>query len=149
MDLGLKGRRAIVSAASKGLGRACAMSLAGEGVDTLLYLAFGLVVERPLVGERPLRGPVPVDRQSQQHAVRVELRPRDRLRDRTRGRLGGRDRRRYSDRDQRHRGWGNVEVEQLHRRGLVPEAPRCPGGAGGDIRRRPGFDRVWLKGRTD
>ena len=28
MDLGLKGRKAIVCAASKGLGRACAMSLA-------------------------------------------------------------------------------------------------------------------------
>lgn len=36
MDLGLKGRTAIVSAASKGLGRACAMSLAGEGVDLVL-----------------------------------------------------------------------------------------------------------------
>ena len=36
MDLGLKGRRASVSAASKGLGRACAMSLAGEGVDLVL-----------------------------------------------------------------------------------------------------------------
>ena len=33
MDLGLKGKRAIVSAASKGLGRACAESLAREGVD--------------------------------------------------------------------------------------------------------------------
>ncbi len=32
MDLGIKGRTAIVSAASKGLGRACAMSLAREGV---------------------------------------------------------------------------------------------------------------------
>ena len=36
MDLGLKGRKAIVSAASKGLGRACAMSLAAEGVDLVL-----------------------------------------------------------------------------------------------------------------
>lgn len=36
MDLGLEGRRAIVSAASRGLGRACAMSLAGEGVDLVL-----------------------------------------------------------------------------------------------------------------
>jgi len=36
MDLGLKGRRAIVSAASKGLGRACAFSLAQEGVDLVL-----------------------------------------------------------------------------------------------------------------
>ncbi|GAB0118116.1 SDR family oxidoreductase [Acidisoma sp. 7E03] len=32
MDLGLKGRRAIVCAASKGLGRGCAMALAKEGV---------------------------------------------------------------------------------------------------------------------
>jgi 3-oxoacyl-[acyl-carrier protein] reductase len=32
MDLGLKGRRALVCAASKGLGRACAMALAREGV---------------------------------------------------------------------------------------------------------------------
>jgi 3-oxoacyl-[acyl-carrier protein] reductase len=33
MDLGIKGRSAIVCAASKGLGRACAWSLAREGVD--------------------------------------------------------------------------------------------------------------------
>jgi len=33
MDLELKGKKAIVSAASKGLGKACAMSLAREGVD--------------------------------------------------------------------------------------------------------------------
>ena len=32
MDLGIKGRRAIVCASSKGLGRACAMALANEGV---------------------------------------------------------------------------------------------------------------------
>ena len=32
MDLGIKGRRAIVCASSKGLGRACAMALAAEGV---------------------------------------------------------------------------------------------------------------------
>ena len=33
MDLDIRGRKAIVSAASKGLGRACALSLAREGVD--------------------------------------------------------------------------------------------------------------------
>ena len=33
MELGLRGRKAIVSAASKGLGKACAFSLAREGVD--------------------------------------------------------------------------------------------------------------------
>jgi 3-oxoacyl-[acyl-carrier protein] reductase len=32
MDLGIAGRRALVCAASKGLGRACAVALAGEGV---------------------------------------------------------------------------------------------------------------------
>jgi 3-oxoacyl-[acyl-carrier protein] reductase len=36
MDLGLKGRKAIVSAASRGLGRACAESLAAEGVDVTI-----------------------------------------------------------------------------------------------------------------
>ena len=36
MDLGLKGRRAIVCAASKGLGRACAEALAAEGVALVL-----------------------------------------------------------------------------------------------------------------
>ena len=36
MDLGLKGRRAIVCAASRGLGRACAEALAAEGVDLVL-----------------------------------------------------------------------------------------------------------------
>ena len=35
MDLGLVGRKAIVCASSKGLGRACAMSLAREGVAQL------------------------------------------------------------------------------------------------------------------
>jgi 3-oxoacyl-[acyl-carrier protein] reductase len=33
MDLGIRGRKAIVCAASKGLGKACAMALAREGVD--------------------------------------------------------------------------------------------------------------------
>ena len=36
MDLGIKGRTAIVCAASKGLGRACAWSLAREGVDVTI-----------------------------------------------------------------------------------------------------------------
>lgn len=36
MDLGLQGRRAIVCAASKGLGKACALSLAREGVDLVI-----------------------------------------------------------------------------------------------------------------
>lgn len=36
MDLGLKGRKAIVCASSKGLGRACAFALAREGVDLVI-----------------------------------------------------------------------------------------------------------------
>src|SRR6516225_8745794 len=36
MDLGIKGRKAIVCAASKGLGRGCAMALAREGVDVTI-----------------------------------------------------------------------------------------------------------------
>src|ERR1700733_688188 len=36
MDLGLRGKKAIVCAASKGLGRACAISLAREGVDVVI-----------------------------------------------------------------------------------------------------------------
>ena len=36
MDLGINGRRAIVCASSKGLGRACAMALANEGVHVTI-----------------------------------------------------------------------------------------------------------------
>jgi 3-oxoacyl-[acyl-carrier protein] reductase len=36
MDTGLRGKRALVCAASKGLGRACAMALAREGVDVTI-----------------------------------------------------------------------------------------------------------------
>ncbi|PIW26062.1 MAG: 3-oxoacyl-ACP reductase [Rhodospirillales bacterium CG15_BIG_FIL_POST_REV_8_21_14_020_66_15] len=36
MDLGIKGRKALVCAASKGLGRGCAFSLAREGVDVTI-----------------------------------------------------------------------------------------------------------------
>lgn len=36
MDLGIRGRKAIVCASSKGLGRACAMSLAREGVEVTI-----------------------------------------------------------------------------------------------------------------
>ena len=36
MDLGLKGKAALVCASSKGLGRGCATALAAEGVDLVL-----------------------------------------------------------------------------------------------------------------
>src|SRR5258707_1299758 len=40
MDFGLKGKTALVCAASKGLGKGCALALAGEGVN-LVILARG------------------------------------------------------------------------------------------------------------
>lgn len=36
MDLGIAGKKALITAASKGLGRACAMALAAEGVDVTI-----------------------------------------------------------------------------------------------------------------
>ncbi len=36
MDMGIKGRNALVCAASKGLGKGCAMALAGEGVNLVI-----------------------------------------------------------------------------------------------------------------
>src|ERR1700741_2094470 len=36
MDLGIRGRTAIVCAASKGLGKGCARALAGEGVELVI-----------------------------------------------------------------------------------------------------------------
>jgi 3-oxoacyl-[acyl-carrier protein] reductase len=36
MDLGIQGRRALICASSKGLGKGCAAALAGEGVDLIL-----------------------------------------------------------------------------------------------------------------
>ena len=36
MDLGIKGKRAIVCASSKGLGLGCALSLAEAGVDLII-----------------------------------------------------------------------------------------------------------------
>lgn len=46
MDLGLKNRKAIVSAASKGLGKACAFSLAREGVDLTIMARTGTDLEK-------------------------------------------------------------------------------------------------------
>src|SRR5712691_5655401 len=36
MDLGIRGRRALLSGASRGLGKACALALAREGVDVTI-----------------------------------------------------------------------------------------------------------------
>lgn len=45
MDLGLKGRTAIVCAASQGLGKASAMALAREGVNLIIAARRGDVLE--------------------------------------------------------------------------------------------------------
>ena len=46
MDLGIAGRRALVCAASKGLGRGCAEALAREGVDVTICARTQADVER-------------------------------------------------------------------------------------------------------
>jgi len=46
MDMGLHGKRALVCAASKGLGRACAMALAREGVAVTITARTAGVLER-------------------------------------------------------------------------------------------------------
>ncbi|MDH4256321.1 MAG: SDR family NAD(P)-dependent oxidoreductase, partial [Gammaproteobacteria bacterium] len=46
MDLGLTGKQAIVTAASKGLGRACAQSLAEAGVAVTIMARTGDALEQ-------------------------------------------------------------------------------------------------------
>jgi len=46
VDLGLKGRRALVTAASKGLGRACAHALAAEGARVFISSRDGVLLEK-------------------------------------------------------------------------------------------------------
>ena len=46
MDMGIRGRRAIVCAASKGLGRGCAEALAAEGVDLVICARTAETLER-------------------------------------------------------------------------------------------------------
>ena len=46
MDLGIAGKSALVCAASKGLGRACAMALAREGVDVTIVARTAQTLEQ-------------------------------------------------------------------------------------------------------
>jgi 3-oxoacyl-[acyl-carrier protein] reductase len=46
MDLGLEGKRALVTAASRGIGRACALELAREGADVAICARNAEVLER-------------------------------------------------------------------------------------------------------
>src|ERR1700760_802512 len=56
MDLGLKGKKAIVCAASKGLGRACAISLAREGVELVITARTADTLEATAAEIRQLTG---------------------------------------------------------------------------------------------
>jgi 3-oxoacyl-[acyl-carrier protein] reductase len=56
MDLGLHGKTAIVCAASKGLGRACAISLAREGVDLVITARTASTLEATAAEIRHLTG---------------------------------------------------------------------------------------------
>jgi 3-oxoacyl-[acyl-carrier protein] reductase len=46
MDFGIRGRKALLSGASRGLGKACAMALAEEGVDVTIVARTSDVLER-------------------------------------------------------------------------------------------------------
>jgi 3-oxoacyl-[acyl-carrier protein] reductase len=65
MDLGLQGKKAIVCAASKGLGRACAISLAREGVELVITARTASDLEATAAEIRQMTGakvtPVPGD----------------------------------------------------------------------------------------
>ena len=56
MDMGINGKRALVCAASKGLGRACAMALAREGVEVTITARGAEVLERTAAEIRSATG---------------------------------------------------------------------------------------------
>ena len=56
MDLGLRGMQAIVCAASKGLGRACALALAREGVDLVITARTAATLEETAAEIRQATG---------------------------------------------------------------------------------------------
>jgi 3-oxoacyl-[acyl-carrier protein] reductase len=58
VDLGIRGRKALLSGASRGLGKACAMALAREGVDVTLVARSPDVLERTADEIRKLTGVV-------------------------------------------------------------------------------------------
>ena len=56
MDLGIRGRRALVCGASKGLGRGCAGALAAEGVDLVIVARGAEALERAAAELRQAHG---------------------------------------------------------------------------------------------
>ena len=62
LDLGISGRKAIVCAASKGLGRACAMALGRAGVELVITARTAETLEQTAAGRRPALRPGPAVR---------------------------------------------------------------------------------------
>jgi len=56
MDLGIKGKRALVCASSKGLGRGCAEALAAEGVDLVMNARGAAALEDAAAAIRAAHG---------------------------------------------------------------------------------------------
>lgn len=56
MDLGISGKRAVVCAASKGLGRGCAMALAEAGVDLVINARGAEALEETAAAIRAAHG---------------------------------------------------------------------------------------------
>ena len=52
MDLGIRGRKALLSGASRGLGKACALALAREGVDVTIVARTRDALERTACRDR-------------------------------------------------------------------------------------------------
>src|SRR5258708_30484777 len=75
MDLQLKGKTALVLAASKGLGKACAIALAAEGADVMIGASDRWTLERTeaeirLLGKgRVLSFPVDVNKQEEAEKI--------------------------------------------------------------------------------
>ncbi len=55
MDLGIAGKKALVCAASKGLGKGCAVALAREGVDLVITARGEEALEKTREGKSAMR----------------------------------------------------------------------------------------------
>ena len=56
MDLGIRGRKALLSGASRGMGKACAMALAEDGVDLIIVARTRDVLENTCAEIRAATG---------------------------------------------------------------------------------------------
>ena len=83
MDLGLKGKVAFVAAASKGMGRACAMGLAAEGARVAMCARTASALEEAAADLRQRTGAevvaVPADLSRAEDVARAVARTREAL----------------------------------------------------------------------